>query len=214
MNIKVKKFEFNPFPVNTYVVYDDTKECLIIDAGMFYDKEKEILQSFISSNDLVVKHLINTHLHFDHILGNPFIHEKYGLRTKAHEGDLFLLNRVKDQAKMFGFTITDDDFEMQECIDENNTIAFGNSELKILHVPGHSPGSLVFYSQPENILFSGDVLFDGSIGRTDLPGGDYDKLIEGINTKLLTLPDEVIVYSGHGPETTIGKEKRTNPFLT
>jgi glyoxylase-like metal-dependent hydrolase (beta-lactamase superfamily II) len=180
---------------------------------MLFDEEKEILAKFLTDNNLQLKHLLNTHLHFDHVLGVPFIHEKYSQGTKAHKGDLFLLERVKEQAAMFGVPFDADEIPVDKFIDENDVIEFGNTKLKIFHVPGHSPGSLVFYSEPDKCMFAGDVLFSGSIGRTDLPGGDYRELITGIREKLLTLPEDVVVYSGHGPKTTVGKEKKSNPFL-
>ncbi len=211
--MRVRRFEFNPFPVNTFVLYDDTNECVVIDAGMLYDEENNILTSFIADNNLQIKHLLNTHLHFDHLLGNPFMWKKFGLKTKAHKGDMFLLERAKEQAAMFGVSMKDEEILVDKYIDENDIITFGNTTLRILHVPGHSPGSLVFYSEADKCLFAGDVLFRGSIGRTDLPGGDFEELIYGINQKLLSLPDDVIVYSGHGPSTTIEYEKKYNPFL-
>lgn len=211
--MKIKRFEFNPFPVNTYVLYDETNECVIIDAGMLFDREKEELTTFLNDNDLTLKHLLNTHLHFDHVLGVPFIYEKYSIGTKAHSGDMFLIERIKEQAAMFGVPFDADNIPVDKFIDENDVIKFGDTKLDIFHVPGHSPGSLVFYSKADNCLFAGDVLFQGSIGRTDLPGGNYEELITGIREKLLILPEDVIVYSGHGPSTTIGREKKHNPFL-
>ena len=209
----IKKFKFNPFPVNTFILYDETNECVVIDAGMLFDNEKEQFNSFITSNNLKIKHLLNTHLHFDHIVGNPFIEKKFGMKAKAHEADIFLLNRAKEQAAMYGFHLDDENISLETFINEEDVIQFGNSELKILHVPGHSPGSLVFYSVANKCIFSGDVLFYQSIGRTDLPGGNYQELIDNIQEKLLILPDETLVYPGHGPTTTIGKEKRGNMFL-
>ena len=209
----IKQFEFNPFPVNTYILYDDTNECALIDAGMFVEKEREELSSFIESNNLQIKHLLNTHLHFDHLLGSPYIQKKYGIKTKTHEGDLFLLDRVKNQAALFGLPMEDDEISVDELLKDGDTVTFGNTKLHVIHVPGHSPGSLVFYSEADRCLFSGDVLFRRSIGRTDLPGGNYDELITGIRNKLLTLPEDVSVYSGHGPKTSIEFEKRHNPFL-
>ncbi|MCD7971750.1 MAG: MBL fold metallo-hydrolase [Candidatus Azobacteroides sp.] len=210
----VKQFAFNPFPVNTYLVYDDTKEAVIIDPGMVSEKEREELDNFILENGLTVTHLLNTHLHFDHVLGNNYIFYKYGLKPEAHADDLFLLNGLKSQAALFGFSVEEDPVSLKNYLDEKDTVLFGNSSFKIMHVPGHSPGSLVFYSPAAGILFAGDVLFQGSIGRTDLPGGNYDVLMKSLKDKVLTLPEETVVYPGHGYATSIQKEKYTNPFLT
>lgn len=212
--MKIQKFEFNPFPVNTYILYDETSECVIIDAGMLFDEEKAMIDDFINSNNLKINCLINTHLHFDHVLGVSYLQNKYGVQFAANEADLFLLDRLQDQATMFGMSFSDKTPTLDKNLEENDTVTFGNATLQVLHVPGHSPGSLIFYSADESCLFAGDVLFDGSIGRTDLPGGNYEELIHGIKSKLLTLPPNTTVYSGHGSETTIGNEKRTNPFLS
>jgi len=212
--MEIKKFEFNPFPVNTYLLYDETLECVIIDAGMLHDEERELLDQFIEENQLKIKYLLNTHCHFDHVLGNAYIQKKYGVELMANEADSFLLDRVKEQALMFGVPISDEAITLNKNLNENDIVSFGNTSLHVLHVPGHSPGSLCFYVPNENCLFVGDVLFNGSIGRTDLPGGDYEELIKGIKDKLLILPENTTVYSGHGEETTIGKEKRTNPFFS
>lgn len=209
----VERFEFNPFPVNTYILYDDTNECVIIDAGMILEEEKEELSSFVEANNLKIKHLLNTHLHFDHLLGNPFMYKKFGVKTKTHEGDLFLLDRVKKQAALFGVPMQEDEILVDSLLHDGDSVTFGNTTLQVMHVPGHSPGSLVFYSEADQCLFSGDVLFRGSIGRTDLPGGNYDELLSGIKEKLLVLPESVSVYSGHGPLSSVRHEKKYNPFL-
>ncbi len=212
MNIKV--FEFNPIAVNTYVLYDETGECVIIDAACFFPNEQQELLSFINNNKLVVKHLLNTHLHFDHVFGVNFMEEQFDVKMKAHKADEFLLASMQQQMAMFGFPANGKYIPtMGEYIDENDIIEFGNQKLSIMSVPGHSPGSIVFYNKKENLVISGDVLFNGSIGRTDLPQGDYNLLIDGIKTKLLVLPEDTIVYPGHGPSTTINGEKQMNPFL-
>jgi len=209
----IKRFEFNPFPVNTYILYDDTNECVIIDAGMINEKEREELSSFIELNHLQIKHLLNTHLHFDHLLGNPFIRKKFGIKTTTHTGDLFLLDRVNEHAGLFGMLMQDGEVLVDKLLNDGDTITFGNVTLQAIHVPGHSPGSLVYYSEAEQCLFSGDVLFRRNIGRTDLPGGNYNDLISGIQKKLMTLPEHVTVYPGHGSRTTIGFEKKHNMYL-
>jgi glyoxylase-like metal-dependent hydrolase (beta-lactamase superfamily II) len=212
MNIKV--FEFNPIAVNTYVLYDETGECVIIDAACFFPNEQQELLSFINNNKLVVKHLLNTHLHFDHVFGVNFMEEQFDVKMKAHKADEFLLASMQQQMAMFGFPANGKYIPtMGEYIDENDIIEFGNQKLSIMSVPGHSPGSIVFYNKKENLVISGDVLFNGSIGRTDLPQGDHNLLIDGIKTKLLVLPEDTVVYPGHGPSTTIKGEKQMNPFL-
>lgn len=212
--MKVKIFEFNPISENTYVIYDDTNECAIIDAGCFFPDEKALLLNFILDNDLVVKHVLNTHLHFDHVFGLNFLEEQFHLKTEANKEDEFLLEQMSTQLRMFGFgeyeTKTP---QIGKYLNENDVVAFGNQRLIVLQVPGHSPGSIVFYNQDAGCIFVGDVLFRGSIGRTDLAGGSEIQLITGIKEKLLSLPYDTIVYSGHGPATTIGEEVKYNRYL-
>ncbi len=212
--MKIKTFEFNPLGVNTYVLYDKTGECVVIDASCFFPDERELLLNFILDNNLVVKHLLNTHLHFDHVFGVNFMASQFGLKLQVHPDDVFLLDNLPQQLQMFGFNTNVDYIpEIGNYLKESDIIAFGEQQLKVLHVPGHSPGSIVFYNEKEKFAVVGDVLFNGSIGRTDLPGGNFDQLIEGIRTKLFTLPDDTEIYSGHGPKTTIGQEKKYNPFV-
>lgn len=211
MNIKI--FEFNPISENTYIVYDETKECVIIDAGCFFPEEKSELLDFILDNELIVKHLLNTHLHFDHVFGNKFILDQFGLKAYANDKDLFLLEAMPAQMRMFGFREAEEAPEVGTLINENDIIEFGNQKFIVLAVPGHSPGSVAFYSENGECVFVGDALFRGSIGRTDLAGGSQSQLIEAIRTRLLTLPPDTVVYPGHGPKTSIREEKRSNPFL-
>ncbi|GAB6011523.1 MBL fold metallo-hydrolase [Viscerimonas tarda] len=211
--MKIKTFEFNPVSVNTYVVYDETNECVIIDAGCFYPDEKSDLLNFILDNDLVVKRLLNTHLHFDHVFGNVFVQEQFDLKACAHKADQFLLDNMAGQMRLFGFKASEEIPEIGAYLNEGDTLRFGNQELSVLHIPGHSPGSIVFYSKDAGCAFVGDVLFRSSIGRTDLAGGNYQELITGIRQKLLTLPPGTIIYTGHGPATSIGEEARNNPYL-
>lgn len=212
--MKIERFEFNPVSENTYVVYDETKECVIIDAGCFFPEEKAELAHFIESNELKVKHIINTHLHFDHVLGLNFVMDKYQLPLEAHKGDKPILQQLKTQLQMFGFPDTGEPIpQIAKYLTEEDTVEFGNQKFTILHVPGHSLGSIVFYNKEAGCAFVGDVLFQGSIGRTDLMGGNYEQLITGIQEKLLSLPAETVVYPGHGPSTTIGSEAKSNPFL-
>ena len=219
IEMKIKTFEFNPLGVNTYVLYVEADkngggDCIVIDAACIFPEENDELISFIESNNLTVKRLINTHLHFDHIFGVNVLAEKYNLKLEAHKDDLFLLDSLEQQMKMFGFN-TGREYkpEVGNLLTDQDTIKLGDQEMSILHVPGHSPGSLVFYNEEENFAIVGDVLFNGSIGRTDLVGGDFDLLIGGIQSKLFLLPDDTTVYPGHGPSTTIGREKKSNPFV-
>lgn len=211
--MKIKEFRCNPFAENTYLLYDETSEAIIIDCGCLYDDEKTIMANFISKNNLTIKHLINTHLHIDHIFGNEWAARTFGVLPQAHQADEFLIEQAVAQARLFGIYEEVKPQALGNYLNEGDLIRFGNQDLQILHVPGHSAGSLCFYSEKEDFVIVGDVLFRGSIGRTDLPGGNYAQLISQINSKLLTLPDETTVYSGHGISTTIGQERRTNPFL-
>lgn len=210
--ITVKPFVFNPFRENTYLLSDETKECAIIDAGCYTTDEKNELKNYITRNELKPVKLLNTHLHIDHILGNRFISDQYNLGVEACVHDEFILNDAQKMAMMFGMT-SDNQPPIQKKLTEKDLVQFGNSILEIRHVPGHSPGSLVFLNNKEKIMFSGDVLFEGSVGRSDLPGGNHEQLIENIRAKLLTLDKEINVFPGHGNPTTIGREMQTNSFL-
>lgn len=212
--LKIKSFEFNMFPVNCYVVWDEeTLEAAVIDAGCYYKEEQQALKKFITDNKLTVCHLLNTHLHLDHVFGNAFMLREFGLSTEASQKDAFLLPRTADYCRMFGFPLNEEPPAMGKAIDDGDRILVGHQELKVIAVPGHSPGSLVFYCEAQHYMFSGDVLFRGSIGRADLEGGNFDQLRESIVSKLLVLPDETMVYPGHGNPTTIGYEKMNNPFF-
>jgi hydroxyacylglutathione hydrolase len=211
--VQIKSFTFNPFQENTYVLYDESKECVIVDPGCYEFHEKQALLEFISREGLQPVMLLNTHAHIDHVLGNYFVHQTYGLKPVMHTADLNILRAVPAYAPNYGFRY-DTSPEPESFLEENDIVRFGNSSLKVLFTPGHSPGSISFYSEEDHFIISGDVLFSGSIGRTDLPGGDFDTLIRSIREKLLVLPAETRVYSGHGPSTSIGAEKRHNPFLT
>ncbi len=208
----IKNFVFNPFQENTYVINDESKKCIIIDAGCLFPYEKEELYNYIKNNDLKVERIINTHLHLDHCFGNPFVHATFNCDIEAHSNDEPLCNRIAVQAQMFGIDYNEKQPTIK-YIKENDIITVGNISLKVIHVPGHSQGSLAFYCENENVLFSGDTLFYGSIGRTDLAGGNYEDLIRSITKKLLILPNETDVLCGHGPHTSIKFEKENNPFL-
>ena len=212
--MKINKFEFNMFPVNCYLLIDEeSKEAVVIDAGCFYDEEKQTLKNYIDSHSLSLKHVLNTHLHLDHLFGNPFLFKEYGLRPEAGQQDEFWLAQVSSHSRMFGFRYDEEQPALGRYICHGDKISFGNIELEAIHVPGHSPGSMVYYCRKENCLFSGDVLFQGSIGRADLAGGNFDELREGICSHLFVLPEDTKVYPGHGHSTTIGYEKKNNPFF-
>lgn len=210
--IKIKRLSYNLFQVNTYVLHDETNECIIIDAGMEGFMEEKEIENFIETNHLKPVLLVNTHGHIDHILGNNFMAQRYGLKLAAHKDSEPIIERAPIYAQTFGVNI-ENPRNIDIFLDENSEIKFGNSKLKVLHTPGHADGSICFYSQEEKFVIAGDVLFYQSIGRTDLPTGDYDVLQQSIWEKLFTLPDETVVYPGHGPETTIGYEKINNPFI-
>lgn len=213
--MKIKTFEFNPLGVNTYLLSDETNECVVIDAACFYADEKALLLNYIIDHDYVVKHLINTHLHFDHIFGVNTLASQFGLSLECNKADEFLLDNISDQLKLFGISSANSDYrpEIGKWLNEGDVISFGNQSLRIYHAPGHSPGSLLFYNEESGSVFTGDVLFRGSIGRTDLAGGNFDELVESIHTKLFVMPNETKVYPGHGPITTIDYEKKNNPFV-
>lgn len=213
--MNIKTFEFNPLGVNTYVLSDETKECVVIDPAPFYADEKELLLNYLIDNGFKVKHLLNTHLHFDHIFGINMLASQFGLSVQCHPDDLYLLEDISGQMQIFGLPGGNADFkpEIGGYLHEGDIITFGNQSLKVLHTPGHSPGSVVFYHEAEGCVFGGDLLFYAGVGRTDLPGGSYEDLLKSIETKMFTLPDSTVVYSGHGPATTIGLEKKNNPFV-
>lgn len=210
--MRVQVFTFNDFYENTYVLYDETKECIIIDPGCNNSAEQKELSTFISENCLKPKHLINTHCHIDHILGNKFVSELYHLPLTSHKKEQAVLDVGQTTAMMYQIPYTKSP-DIAVYIDEGDQISFGNSTLEVLFTPGHSPASISFYNKTNNILIAGDVLFQGSIGRTDLPGGNFETLTRVIRSKFFTLPDETVVYPGHGDHTTVGIEKRTNPFF-
>ncbi len=208
----VTSFTFNAFAENTYVLHDETKACIVVDPGCYDKKEQQILSDFIKAQDLQVTQLVNTHCHIDHVLGNKYVADTFKLELAIHEADLPTLRAQVVFAPRYGITRYEELLPNQYLI-EGQLVRFGNTELQVLFTPGHAPGHVVFYHEPSGQLISGDVLFQRSIGRTDLPGGNYETLIKSIKTQLFPLPDATIVYPGHGPSTTIGEEKKYNPFL-
>lgn len=214
--IKIQKFVFGPVEENTYIIYNEDSEAAIIDCGAYFPYEKEAISSFIMKNNLNLTMMLNTHMHFDHSWGNKFIYDKYNTKCFAPHKDIMGLPSLRKQVERF-MPIGDEDIELSidiyNDIKQNDIIKLGKDEIKVLEVPGHSPGHVVFYIEKDKILFSGDTIFLESIGRTDLWGGNLELLQAKIREELFTLGDDVIVYPGHGVETSIAHEKRHNPFL-
>ena len=210
--LQVQTFTFNPFEEHTYVIYDETKQCAVIDPGCYEPHEQAALSQFIDQHSLQVTHLINTHAHIDHVLGNRYVIDTYNIPLALHPADVPLLQAAVEYASQYGFSAYEP-AEATIMLTPGEIIQVGHTSLRILHVPGHSPGHIALYSAQDQVCFSGDVLFQGSIGRTDLPGGDHDTLLQSIQQQLLPLEDEAVIYPGHGPATTIGAERSNNPFL-
>jgi hydroxyacylglutathione hydrolase len=211
--MEIYKLVFSPIEVNTYILADQSNDCAIIDCGCYDSSEFEELVRFIEGKKLNPVLLLNTHCHLDHVFGNRFMLEKYNLKTLSCADDEINRKKAVQHAALFGLTMTEPP-EPEGFITDNQVIIFGSTELKALHVPGHSAGSLAFYSEKNGCVFTGDALFAGSIGRTDLEGGDYDVLVKSIKNKLFVLPPSTVVYPGHGSQTTIMKESMTNPYFS
>ncbi len=210
--MQIKSLVFSPFSVNTYIVFDQTGECVIIDPACYDKSEENALINFVETNKLKPVRLINTHCHLDHVFGNKFVAEHYGLLPEAHKEEVANNDMSPQAAKLYNLSMNTPP-PINKFIDENDTITFGNSELTIRYVPGHTAGSLAFYNANDNWIIGGDVLFKNSIGRTDLPGGDYNTLIKSIIEQLFSLPEDTQVLPGHGLPTSIGYEIRSNPFI-
>ncbi len=210
--LTVQPFTFNPVQENTYVVYNEKGQCCIIDPGCYFASEEMELKKFIEDNQLKPIYLLNTHCHLDHIFGNRFVHKTFGLELHLHPLEKPVLEHGPASGQMFQLPFDNYDGPLH-YLEEGDTIKIGEEVLDILFTPGHSPGSISFYSAAHKFLVSGDVLFEGSVGRTDLPGGSFEVLEQSIRTKLYTLPEDVIVYSGHGDSTMIGDEMKGNPFV-
>lgn len=211
--MEIKKFIFNPVQVNCYLLWDETKEALLIDCGALFPEEEEELKRFIADNGLTIKHYLNTHLHFDHIFGNPFVEREFGLGCEANDGDIAWAENIAERVARFGLRYNEKISAPVRVLGDGDEVLFGNQKVKVIAVPGHSPGSLAFYLPQENMVFTGDALFHGSIGRTDFPDGDHNTLIKCIKEKLFTLPDDTRVFPGHSEPTFIGMEKEYNMYV-
>ena len=212
----LKHFVVNPFGVNAFVLSNDAGEAILVDPSVGREAERKALADYISSNNLKVVRLLNTHLHLDHVLGNAFVERTYGVKPEAHEEDAFLLDLQEEQSQMFGLPVEEPSPALGDYLAEGDLVEIPGISLKVLHIAGHSPGGLAFYCENSGevngkkappLLFSGDILFAGSMGRSDLFGGDEEALVSGIKSKLMTLPAETLVFPGHGPSTTIGEER-------
>lgn len=210
--LQVQAFAFNPVQENTYVIYNEKGQCCIIDPGCYFAAEEKALTDFMEQNNLKPIYLLNTHCHLDHIFGNRFVHKKWGLELHVHKAEESVLAYGPTSGKVWQLPFDNYDGPLH-FLEDGDSVNLGDEALHVLFTPGHSPGSISFYSKEHKFIVSGDVLFEGSVGRTDLPGGSFQILEESIKTKLYTLPEDVIVYPGHGDSTTIGNEMKTNPFV-
>lgn len=210
--LTIETFTFNPYQENTYLLIDQEGNCVIIDPGMHSLQEQSYFKDFIVNNNLKPTLLLNTHCHIDHVLGNHFINENWGLKPNFHEFEVPVLVSVENYAPQMGFRYETSPIP-ETFLQDKEIIEFGGHKIEAIFAPGHSPGHLCYYIDDQKILIGGDVLFQNSIGRTDLPGGDHQTLLNSIQKRIYTLPENVEVYPGHGPTTTIGFEKNTNPFV-
>ena len=211
--INIKRFTFNPYQENTYVLFDESASCVIIDPGMYDGSEQNELVTFIKGAGLEPVLLLNTHCHIDHVLGNKFVFDQWGLKPQFNRGELPILHAIPAYAPQMGMNYELSP-EPEVFLPESGQVSFGNSTLELIFAPGHSPAHLCFYAEADNFLIGGDVLFYSSIGRTDLPGGNHQQLLNSIRQNLFILPNDCKVFPGHGQSTTIGFEKQHNPFLT
>ena len=209
--LKIKSFVFSPIEENTYLLYNEFSDCIIIDPGCYFPEEKDEIKAFITQSGLTPRMLLNTHCHLDHVFGNKYVAETYSLTLQLHKDEKLLLDYAPTSGLMYNMPF---DNYVGEFIylKQGDIVKLGDDELSVIEAPGHSPGHICFYCKKQNFIISGDVLFNRSVGRTDLPGGNHETLIKNIKEKLFVLPDETVVYSGHGETTTIGAEKKYNPF--
>lgn len=210
--LTIETLTFNPYQENTYLIIDESKNCIIVDPGMHTYNEQQYFEDFITRKQLTPLLLLNTHCHIDHVLGNHFVYEKWGLIPNFHEKEVPILVAVDNYAPQMGI-MYDTSPIPEKFLKDQETITFGSTTIETILAPGHSPGHLCYYIKEQDILIGGDVLFRNSIGRTDLPGGDHQTLLDNIKSRIYSLPDQTIVFPGHGPETSIGYEKQTNPFV-
>lgn len=212
--IQIHRFVFNPFEENTYLLVDsDTNQAAVVDPGMFTQDDLRVFDDFIAKHNITLKQVINTHMHVDHCFADNYVCDKYNITVAANTGDDYFAASPETQARRFGIQLHLNAITITTGLKDGDAIAIGNSSLTVLHVPGHSQGGIALYSSEDGFVLSGDSLFRGSIGRTDLRGGDHAQLINAIHAKLLTLPEGTVVLPGHGPATTIGDEKARNPYL-
>jgi len=211
--ITVEQHTFNPFQENTFLIYDETKEALVIDPGCYTDTERNRFKTIVAEKGLTLKGIISTHSHLDHVFGNKFVMETYNIGLTIHKEDLQTLYMLKTTADKYGIPNVQESPEPTNFVAEGEQIRFGNSFVDVVFVPGHAPGHIAFISHKDKFIINGDCLFLGSIGRTDLPGGNHQQLLDSITNKIFTLPEDYTVYCGHGPSTTVGFEKAKNPFF-
>lgn len=212
--VAIKRFVTNAIGENCYLVWDDTLDCAVVDCGVWSEAKKAKIAQFIEENRLVPRLALQTHMHFDHVLGLPFLYQRYGLRPMCHAGEQAIYEFAPRMAQLwFGLQMEEPLVPVGEYLADGQELRFGKTRVQVLHTPGHTPGGLCFYLPDEAVLFSGDTLFRGSLGRADLPGGDMEEEIESVRTKVLTLDDRVCIYPGHGPATTVGDERQMNPYL-
>lgn len=212
--MKVEKFEFNMFGENTYLVYDEvSRECAIIDPGMMVARERQVVDNYIKNNDLSLKYLLLTHIHIDHVMGVSHIGSKYGIKVSASEADEFLGSRIAEQVQMFRLPVDVAKIHIENRLCDGDILHLGKERIEVISTPGHSPGGVCFYCSDSGIIFTGDTLFRRSIGRTDLPGGDYATLVSSVTRKLMDLPGDTVVYPGHDRATTISEESQFNPYI-
>jgi glyoxylase-like metal-dependent hydrolase (beta-lactamase superfamily II) len=210
--IQVKTFYFNELRECTYVLWDETKACVVVDPGAESERERQRLQAFIAEHQLQPTAILNTHGHFDHVMANAFVARTYGVGSYIHAGDRALLENTTEYGHMFGYQIEQPPAPAG-LLTDGQLFSFGQSQLQVLHTPGHSKGGVCFYAPHDKFVLTGDTLFEGNIGRVDLPGGDFDEIMESLSRKLMPLPDDTVVYPGHGPASTIGQERRHNPYI-
>jgi len=210
--IKIQKFVFNSFQVNSYILQDESGECVIIDASCFDVREEQEVKEYIGKNNLKLVRNLNTHCHVDHLFGNGFIADTFGIHPEYHEAAVPFLITAGEIAESFGYDLNEIPSPAR-YLNDNEKITFGTSVLEVFYTPGHADGSVCFYNKEQGFVITGDVLFRDTIGRTDLPTGNFDLLMKSIRERIFTLPDDTIIYPGHGPETTVGYEKQNNPFI-